>query len=132
MLFYAMLCAVIYFALVINGLMMCITKQVVGMGEQPLHGNHFTFSVKFVAYQREISARLAAGEYAESDVVVLMDAFDVLVFPAIRRIKKVRCYWQSVSVCLCVCVSVFVSMCAYVFVCVCSTRRRLLPMSTCS
>ena len=46
--------------------------------------------MKFAAYLHSIIAGLARGECAESDVIVLMDAFDVLVFPALRNIKQVH------------------------------------------
>jgi hypothetical protein len=32
---------------------------------------------------------LISGKWAEGDVIVLMDAFDVLVFPPLRNIKEV-------------------------------------------
>ena len=64
-----------------------ISIKVVGMGEDT--GPRFNFAVKFVAYLREISDMLISGKWAEGDVIVLMDAFDVLVFPPLRNIKEV-------------------------------------------
>jgi len=64
-----------------------INIKVVGMGEDA--GPRFNFSMKFVAYLREIAAALSTGEWKENDVIVLMDAFDVLVFPPLTRINKV-------------------------------------------
>lgn len=52
-------------------------------------GPRFDFSVKFVAYLREIAMALSTGEWEESDVIVLMDAFDVLVFPPLSRVNEV-------------------------------------------
>ena len=60
------------------------------MGEDT--GPRFNFSVKFVAYLREMAAALSTGVWNESDVIVLIDAFDVLVFPPLTRINEVR--WE--------------------------------------
>ena len=61
------------------------------MGEQTTGSEgRFDFSAKFAAYKRRIQEGLELGIYAESDVIVLLDAFDVLVFPALQRIKQVR------------------------------------------
>ena len=57
----------------------------------------FEFAAKFMAYERELRSLLVGGGGAERDVVVLMDAFDVLVFPSLKKIKQV-------CVCVCVCV----------------------------
>ena len=70
-------------------LTLVILVKVVGMGDNQQIRSRFDFSLKFAEYSRQMKRQLSLGGYSLNDVIVLMDAFDVVVFPAIRDIKQV-------------------------------------------